>query len=322
MIDHSTKSDTLWRHAQDHPALPLRLRLRDSVEGLLIRVAASGAWPPDGFLKLPDPATLAARRGLLSIEIVSHCWQYAHLLAYQLSSIVRFPPTRAKVRMTVFHAAEDAKTRALLTFFGALSVPNVGWNWQVLRRERLFRRAIGRNLAARATRADWVWFTDCDIVFHRGCLDALADRLQGSRERLVHPREERVTAMLPPDDPLLAAADGEPRLVDIDAGRFTPLAIPVAKGAYQVVHGDIARACGYCERPSLFQRPVPRWAKTWEDRTWRWLMRTDGTPLDVPGVHRIRHVHKGRYGALAGTRSGIRLGKYWLGDRLKKKRPG
>ena len=303
----------------------LSLRLRDSVEELLIRVAASGAWPPTRFLQLPDPATLAARRGVLAIEIVSHCWQYAHLLAYQLSSIIHFPPTRATLCMTVFHAAEDEKTRALLAFFGAKQVPNVNWNWRPLERERLFRRAIGRSLAARATDADWVWLTDCDIVFHRDCLDSLADRLQGSRERLVYPREERVTEMLPPDDAMLAAASGEPRLVDIDTGRFRPVAIPQAKGAYQIVHGDIARRCGYCERPSLYQRPVPRWAKTYEDRTWRWLMQTDGTPVDIPGVHRIRHIQKGRYGenrALAGTRSGIRLGKYWLRNWLMKKRPG
>lgn len=303
----------------------LRLRIRQVVEELLIRVAASGALPPTLFLRLPDPATLAARRGLLSFEIVSHCWQYAHLLAYQLSSIVQFPPTRANVRVTVFHALEDGKTRAMLDYFGAIAVPNVGWNWRPLERERLFRRAIGRNLAARETAADWVWFTDCDIVFHRGCLDALAEKLQGSRERLVYPRDEHVTTLLPPDDPMLADERDRPRIVDIDTDRFQPLAVPQAKGAYQIVHGDIARRCGYCERPSFFQRPVPRWAKTYEDRTWRWLMQTDGTPLDIPGVHRIRHIHKGRYGgnrALAGTRSRIRRAKYWLGDRLKKKRPG
>lgn len=301
------------------------MRILQAAEELLIRIAASGALPPALFLELPDPETLAARRGVLRFEIVSHCWQYAHLLAYQLSSIVNFPPTRATLRVTVFHAPEDAGTQAMLAFFGSQRVPNVTWNWRLLERERLFRRAIGRNLVARTTDADWVWYTDCDIIFHRGCLDALADRLQGSRERLVHPRDERVTAMLDESDAVLAVDRGRPRIVDIDTSRFSQLAIPQATGAYQIVHGDIARACGYCERPSFFQRPVPRWAKTYEDRTWRWLMRTKGTPVDIPGVHRIRHIHKGRYGdnrALAGGRSRIRLAKYWLRDRFKKKRPG
>src|ERR1700741_5138703 len=147
---------------------------------------ASGALPSTLFLKLPDASALAARRGILKFEIVSHCWQYAHLLAYQLSSIVNFPPTRATVRMTVFHASEDTNTREMLAFFGERRVPNVAWNWRLIERERLFRRAIGRELVAKSTDPHWGWTTGWDTMFPRGCLDALADALQGSRERLVH----------------------------------------------------------------------------------------------------------------------------------------
>ena len=60
----------------------------------LVRIAMMGLIPSRWFLKPPDPATVTARSGILDIEIVSHCWQYAHLLAYQLSSLVNFPPTR------------------------------------------------------------------------------------------------------------------------------------------------------------------------------------------------------------------------------------
>jgi len=272
------------------------LQLRNTAEDLFIRVAASGFLPASWWLTLPDPATIAARRGRLSIDIVSHCWQYGHFLAYQLSSLVNFPPTRAAVRMTVFYAPEDLRTRAMLDFFGGIQVPGVSWDWRAIEQGRLFRRSIGRNLIARSTTADWVWFTDCDIIFHRGCLDALAGELQGRTDRLVYPRMERVTAMLAETDPLLAAERDRPRVVDIDTREFSLLAVPQATGAYQIVHGDIARACGYCEQVALFQRPVTRWAKTFEDRSFRWLMRSLGTPLEVPGVHRIRHVHKGRYG--------------------------
>lgn len=272
------------------------MQLRDTAEELFIRVAASGLLPARWFLSLPDPATITARRGKLAIDIVSHCWQYGHLLAYQLSSLVNFPPTRATIRMTVFHAPEDLRTRAMLDFFGGIQVPGVTWNWQPIEPGRLFRRSIGRNLIARSTMADWVWFTDCDIIFHRGCLDTLVEQLQGRTDRLVYPREEHVTAMLAQTDPLLAAERDRPRVVDIDTSQFALLAVPQAKGAYQIVHGDIARACGYCEQVSVFQRPVARWAKTFEDRTLRWLLQSNGTPLEVAGVHRIRHVQKGRYG--------------------------
>ena len=288
-------------------------------EELLIRAAASGALPARWFLTLPDEAGLAARTGRLSLEIVSHCWQYAHLLMYQLSSLVNFPPTRAKVRMTVFHSPEDAATAAMLGFFGGLTVPNVTWNWQLLPREQLFRRAIGRNRIARTTDADWLWLTDCDIVFHRDCLDTLADRLQGRRDRLLFPRDERVTPMLSDADPTLEAGREQPRVADIETGAFEHLAVPRATGAYQIIHGDVARACGYCDQLAYFQRPVTRWAKTFEDRAFRWLMRTEGVPLDIPGVHRIRHVRKGRYGDNKGealVRGGIRRAKAQIKERL------
>ena len=290
------------------------MSLRDKVEQTLLRIATTGVIPSRWFLKPPRPDALTARSGVLDIEIVSHCWQYAHLLCYQLSSLVIFPPTKARVRMTVFHAAEDARTRAMLAYFGAIDAPGVTWNWQVLPRPALFRRAIGRNRAARATRADWIWFTDCDIVFHRDCIDGLATALQGRQDLLTYPKHERITPMLAETDPVLAAERDRPRVADIDTGQFELAANPPkAKGAYHIVHGDAARACGYCEQVPLYQRPVDRWAKTYEDSAFRWLMGTDGTGLDVPGVHRIRHVHKGRYGdnegAAAVLRSRIRLAK-------------
>lgn len=294
------------------------MRLRSTAEELLIRGAASGLLPASWFLSLPDENALRARTGVLSIEIVSHCWQYGHLLAYQLSSLVNGPPTGATVRMTVFHAPEDVRTKAVLDFFGGLKVPGVTWNWQPVERGQLFRRAIGRNRIARTTTADWVWFTDCDIVFHRGCIDALAEQLQGRRDRLTYPREERVTAMLAESDAMLATERDRPRVVDIETDQFALLAVPRATGAYQIVHGDIARYCGYCEQLPVFQRPAQRWAKTYEDRAFRWLMRTPGVPLEVPGVHRIRHVHKGRYGDNKGealVRSNVRRVKAALKDR-------
>ena len=290
------------------------MSLRDTVEQSLLRIATTGVIPSRWLLRPPRQEALTARSGVLDIEIVSHCWQYAHLLCYQLSSLVIFPPTRARVRMTVFHAREDGRTVAMLDYFGAIAAPGVEWNWQALPPPELFRRAIGRNRAARATQADWIWFTDCDIVFHRDCIDGLATALQGRQDLLVYPKHERITPMLAETDPVLAAERDRPRVADIDTGQFELAANPPkAKGAYHIVHGDAARACGYCEQVPLYQRPVERWAKTYEDSAFRWLMGTDGTGLDVPGVHRIRHVHKGRYGdnegAAAVLRSRIRRAK-------------
>ena len=290
-----------------------RLSLRDDIEQSLLRIATTGIVPSSWFLKPPRPEELTARSGVLDIEIVSHCWQYAHLLAYQLSSLVNFPPTKARVRMTVYHAVEDARTRAMLEFFGGIAAPGVSWNWQPLPPPELFRRAIGRNRAARSTQAHWIWFTDCDIVFHRDCIDGLASELQGRQDLLTYPKYERITPMLTEDDPVLAAERDRPRIVDIDTSQFTLAANPPkAKGAYHIVHGDAARQCGYCEQIPVYQRPTERWAKTYEDSAFRWLMANDGVGLDVPGVHRIRHIHKGRYGdnkAAALVRGNIRRAK-------------
>lgn len=293
--------------------------LRDRLEMWAFRRAAGGLIPAGWFLPaLPPPEARAARRGRLSLEIVSHCWRYSHLLTYQLSSLVLRPPAKLDVTMTVYHAVEDAGTVALLDYFGARVVPNVRWNWQLLERGRLFRRSIGRNLAARATRCDWIWFTDCDVVFHEACLDTLADALQGRIDALVYPREERRSLLLDDSDPMLQLARGEPRVVDIDAARFSAHRRGRATGPLQITHGDVARACGYCDGLRVYQRPAPAWAKAEEDRVYRWLLRTQGEPVDVPGVYRIGHAGKGRYreASLSGRlRGAIRKQQSRLRDR-------
>ncbi len=275
------------------------------------RVAPGLRVPPGWFLPgVPEAkAGLPARTGPLTLEVVSHCWKYPHLLAYQLSSLCLAPPERLPVRMTVCYCSEDTDTAELLDFFGSRRVPNVAWHWQPLPRAELLRRAIGRNRAALATTADWMWFTDCDLVFQPGCLDSLAAALNGRSDALVFPREESCTPMLPADDPLLRAAAGRPRIVTIDPARFVAQPRTKATGPLQILHGDLARRFGYCSALRCYQTPTDRWRKTYEDRAFRWLLRTDGTPIDVTGVYRIKHAAKGRYhgpGPLTRLRSAIR----------------
>lgn len=271
---------------------------RDAAELWFLRLAAGGLVPARWYLpSVPPEAGRGARTGFLSLEVVSHCWRYGHLLAYQLSSLVLRPPTRLALTMTVFHAADDEGTVALLRDFGARRVPNVNWNWRAVDRGRLFRRGIGRNLAARATACDWIWFTDCDLLFREGCLDALADALQGRRDALVFPRVEAVSGLLEAGDPLLERGRTGPLPVDIDPARFVRETRDRATGPLQIVHGDVARACGYCEQLRVYQQPSPVWTKCTEDRAFRWLLRTQGVPVEVPGVYRIRHASKGRYRA-------------------------
>lgn len=277
--------------------------LWDTAQEVFLRVAATGVVPAGFFLrKRPSDVQLAARTGPLSLEIVTHCWNYDFLLAYQLSSLVNHPPEKLAVTMTVFYTPEDRGTAELLKYFGEKKIDRVRWNWQPLERSKLLRRSIGRNLAALETTADWVWFTDCDVIFHEGCLDRLAEALQGRRDPLVHPGEERCTPLLPHSDPMLTAAAGTPRVVEIDPSRFSVRRrLEQATGPMQITHGDVARSFGYCDALPPYQKPTDRWRKCYEDRAFRWLLRTQGVALDVPGVYRIRHAAKGRY---AGSRTG------------------
>ena len=287
----------------------------NTASGLFYRLAASGALPASWF-RDADPAGMAkARRtGRLSLEIVTHCWAYGHFLTYQLSSLVNHRTDKLNVTMTVYHAPEDESVLRVLRFFEGIDVPGVTWCWRPLPKEHLFRRSIGRNLAAQTTRADWVWFTDADIVFYDGCLSTLAEVLQGRDDALVHPRTILGTSLLPEDHDILRQGRSAPGVREIPIEEFHPYngIHDKAKGSFQITHGDVARALGYCGSIGLYQRPVPRWRKTYEDRAFRWLLGTDGTALDIPGVCQIRHAVKGRYrkgSATARLRSFIRTSR-------------
>jgi len=281
----------------------------ETIQLFFYRFAASG-WVPAKWFEpdLPAERERTAKTGHLELEVVSHCWNYSHFLVYQLSSLVLFPPSKLDVTMTVFYSPEDKKTEELLAFFGKQDVPGVAWNWQPMPKQELFRRSIGRNRAALATKADWVWFTDCDLMFRDNCLDTLADVLQGRQEALLFPEEERTTDLLAEDNPMLEAGSSGPQVLDIDTTSFTSRTITKATGPLQIAHGDVCRAVGYCRNISLFQQPVENFAKCHEDRAFRWLLRSQGEPISVPGVYRIRHVSKGRYSG-SETRSKFRT---WL----------
>lgn len=269
---------------------------RSGVALLFWKLAASGLVPAKWVGRdLPPASKRRSRDGVLELEIVSHCWRYPHLLVYQLSSLVLYPPERARVRMTVYYSLEDEKTVELLEFFARQKVAGVAWDFRALPKERLFRRAIGRNHAALKTRADWIWFTDCDVLFGKGCLDTLADALQNRTDALVFPRQELCSELLPEESDMLSAGRGGPRVLGIDADNFEVRIRTRATGPLQITHGDVARATGYCKEIGYYQLPAERWCKAHEDRAFRWLLRSQGVPLDVPSVFRVQHAVKGRY---------------------------
>ena len=267
----------------------------DSFKEILFRFAAKGWVPYYWFNKnLPSQELLSKAKLPVKLEIVSHCWNYSDLLSYQLSSLVKYEFQHAEVTHTVFYSEEDQATTQLLEFFSSQHKENVTWNFIALPKEQLFRRAIGRNEAAKQSQADWVWFTDCDVVFHEGALDALANELKGRQDVLVYPAKMRVTELLAKDDPLLQQIQ-QPAVREVDMEKFTDRTFSRATGPIQIVHGDVARACGYCDDLEVYQKAMPRWAKCYDDRAFRWLINSQGVPINVPNVLFIRHAEKGRY---------------------------
>lgn len=252
---------------------------------------------PVSWFAPPAPETLSKtpRGPALELEIVSHCWQYAHLLVYQISSLVNYPPRSLNLTYTLFYCEEDENTVRLVDYFSKVALKGLTWNWQPLAREQLFRRAIGRNRAALKTAADWVWFTDCDTIFHQNCLDSLATQVTGKDERMVFPAFERITPLLENTSDMLAALQGKSIVKDIDTSQFDHNVISKAKGAFQIVHGDVCRTLGYCNALPLFQTPTDRWRKTFEDPVFRKLIRSEGMPVEIQNLYRIRHIEKGRY---------------------------
>lgn len=268
------------------------------------KVAPAWIYPP----VLPENQR-AAKSGMLHIEIVSHCWQYSQLLAYQLGSLIQHPVNNATVTMTVFHTTEDVATVKLLEHAAERQIENIRWNWQTLTTEELFRRSIGRNLAALASTADWVWFTDCDMTFQQGCLDSLNTALQHRTDALVFPRKEAKTDVYTKDDLITQNSQDAAELLYVSPDLFTEHDIDRATGPLQITHGDVARANGYCRDVAFYQQPAQRFQKATEDRLFRWLMGTQGVPIDVSGVCRIQHALKGRYqtnSATANVRQRVR----------------
>lgn len=197
--------------------------------------------------------------------------------------------------MTVFYNGQDPVTATVLEYFGRISVNNVRWNWHELPQEKLFRRSIGRNIAALATSSDWIWFADADMCFRDDCLDTLAAVVSNSTVPLTFPRRIRISETHEKGDRILDKVLNRPCVVDIDPTEFVPHRFRRAIGGVQICRGDVARELGYNRNSSRFQRPVSRWHRCHDDVAFRRSIGAPGAPIDLPGVYRIRHRRYGRF---------------------------
>ena len=112
--------------------------------------------------KAPRPNDLSVAASPIQLQIVSHCWNYAHLSLFQLSSLVNYPPKDCQLTYTLFYAEEDEGMKNLVARFSQMDIPNITWDWQVLPKTGLFRRGLGRQKSPPARPRGWGW------VFGRG----------------------------------------------------------------------------------------------------------------------------------------------------------
>lgn len=234
------------------------------------------------------------------VEIVTHCYsgpngQYAKLLAYQLRSLLDHPPEQVTSRLTIFYPEIDRLVYKLLSacLDEIDSIPRSVVIAGFAQNMRLaFQRPIGRDLAARNTSADVIWFADCDYLFGPGCLDSLA-KIAGHTEPLFFPRTTLINRDHATGDSYISAVP----LKSIEPADFVPKVEKKAIGGIQIVPGDVARKYGYCPNIAKYQRPAPADCDTiigfGADSAYRRQLGTPGTPIDIPNLFRLRHSQTG-----------------------------
>ena len=235
---------------------------------------------------------------MVRIEIITHCWagqlrQYATMLRCQLASLANHPPQECEVTISVCFSSTDSFTVDVINDYvnrlrpAALLVP------VDLAPEKLFRRAIGRNIVARQCTADVVWFTDCDYMFGEGCLDTLAAQID-TLKPLSYPAVVNIHRDHATGDAYLYEVNVLPRHIrpPIRKTDFKPQRMIRAIGGVMIVTGEVA-ALGFCDKSRRFMAPIEEtegWQRSRCDRAARieWGFGT-GRRIELPEVYRLRH---------------------------------
>ena len=237
------------------------------------------------------------------IEMVVHCYakklpHFASMLCYQLSSLILDPP-HTDVMVTVCTTPDDQKTLKVIDWFGCLFLsrppqfrPQV--RALLLDLPQLGRRAIGRNMAAKTSYADIVWFADVDQVYRDGILDRLNEMIWPKGVAMVFPRTILISASHAIGKIQTDRLANGPELIDIDPTEFIPKTYFRAIGGVQIVRGDTARKIGYLDEHKKYQVPCSGGPFTdfRDDIGYRKACHVLGsiTAIDLPGMYRLRHM--------------------------------
>ena len=245
-----------------------------------------------------------------TVEVVTHCWagkldQYAWHLQLQLSSVFWFAPMEA-VSVTVCHASDDPLTCAVLEFFAGKFNSEHGGRLRTicLPHGQLFRRAIGRNMAALATTADLVWFADVDYFWKPGAFEFLQTLPHDVWSDMMMPLHVWRQLTWEHGDVLVRELrKGGVGLVQVPPdAEFATHRERIPIGGMQIVSGDYCREHGYLNGTKWIKplSPAPdSFTSFRDDIAFRKSVhaRRDGTRheirIAIPSVYRVRHSENG-----------------------------
>ncbi len=247
-------------------------------------------WEKCESVELPKTPTM-------KIEVVAHCWRYWRLLTYQAGGFVADPPPDGlEVVYRLFMTREDVDTVRRVEILQSLKWPaNVTFQVTPLPAPQLFRRAIGRNIAALESQADVVWFTDCDYIISSRSLTDLSAAMQSCQHSFVFPEEV-----------LEYPHEESKRLIEAANEWQAPSRIRLppemkkrryrrAIGGIQIVKGDLCREHGYLNRSTRWQKPQECWQRCFDDVAFRKQLAEVGiTGHGVPISQVVRLMHAKR----------------------------
>ena len=240
------------------------------------------------------------------IEVVSHCYAVKHplfagALQYQLSSLVAYSLQHdkgVKLVATICFCWEDQITHHVVSWFQE-NAPSIRVCKMGMSSQELGRRSIGRNLAAKTTAADIIWFADVDQVYENDIFHRLSampwPEENGRRASMVFPRDIMIHRSHQLGDQVLQhGLDSIGTTCLPDLTEFVPKRYFRAIGGVQIVDGNLARDIGYLDGHRFYQQPRVDGRVLGDfkdDRAYRGACVKHGpiVQIDLPGVYRMRH---------------------------------
>jgi len=214
------------------------------------------------------------------------------MLKWQLASLFLNPPKLSKVHHTTCVAFTDEITFGIWKLFRDLGeINNVKLELVPMKKSDLFRRAIGRNLVAKTSECDVVWFADCDYFYGDNCIDSLSEQVTED-DTLYYPGSQFISFSHTTGDRLIEYGRGLtlPEPTNALREEFIPKSMGKAIGGLQIVTGNTSRSRGYLDNTKWMKPVDPSlgFQDTKCDIAYRKSINNE-KKIEIPNLFRIRH---------------------------------